>query len=338
VPFPQFKAGITMIRHTIEISQNAAHLAAKHKQLLLKRRGDTTRFFPFEDLGLVIVDHPAATYSHAALRSLVDANAALVVCGKNHLPAGLLLPLGDHTEIVWRTQDQINAPKPLQKQLWKQIVQAKIRAQADNLPSDGVARRKMLQLARSVKSGDTSNHEAQAARIYWSEWLEDTAYESTDEFRRARYGPAPNPLLNYGYAILRAATARAIVAAGLLPMLGIQHSNRSNSFCLADDLMEPLRPLVDRTVRELVDAGQVELTPETKRPLLEILTAEVETGDRYGPLMVALHSLAVSLVKCFRKEEKVLQIPKPVRPGKAQTQRNGSDYRSELLEEGETEL
>ena len=300
-----------MIRHTIEISQQPAHLAAKRKQLLLKRRGDTTRFFPFEDLGLVIVDHPATTYSHVALRSLVDANAALVVCGQNHLPAGLLLPLGEHSEIVWRVQDQIAASKPLKKRLWKQIVQAKIRAQAGNLPDDSAGQRKMLELARSVKSGDTSNHEAQAARIYWSEWLEDTTYDTTDPFRRARTGPAPNSLLNYGYAILRAATARAVVSAGLLPMLGIQHSNRSNSFCLADDLMEPLRPAVDRVVRQLVDQGELELTPETKRPLLELLTCEVETGGRYGPMMVALHSLAVSLVRCFRSESKTLDIPVP---------------------------
>lgn len=300
-----------MIRHTIEISQQPAHLAAKRKQLLLKRRGDTTRFFPFEDLGLVIVDHPATTYSHVALRSLVDANAALVVCGKNHLPAGLLLPLGEHSEIVWRVQDQVAASKPLKKRLWKQIVQAKIRAQAGNLPDDCAARRKMLELARTVKSGDASNHEAQAARIYWTEWLQDTAYETTDPFRRSRTGPAPNSLLNYGYAILRAATARAVVSAGLLPMLGLQHSNRSNSFCLADDLMEPLRPQVDRIVRQLVDQGELELTPESKRPLLELLTCEVETCGRYGPLMVAMHSLAVSLARCFRSESKTLDIPVP---------------------------
>ena len=300
-----------MIRHTIEISQQPAHLSAQRKQLLLKRRGDTTRFFPFEDLGLVIVDHPATTYSHVALRSLVDANAALVICGQDHLPAGLLLPLGDHPEIVWRIQDQLAASKPVKKRLWKQIVQAKIRAQAANLTDESPARRRMLELARTTKSGDTSNHEAQAARLYWSEWLQDTAYETTDPFRRSRTGPAPNSLLNYGYAILRAATARAIVAAGMLPMLGIQHSNRSNSFCLADDLMEPLRPLVDRIVRQIVNRGELELTPETKRPLLELLTCEVETGGRYGPLMVALHSLAVSLVRCFRDESNVLDIPVP---------------------------
>jgi len=300
-----------MLKHTIEISQSSAFLAAQRKQLLIKSRGDTTRFFPFEDIGFLIVDQPQVVYSHAALQSLVNSDAALVICGTDHLPAGILLPLGEHSEVVWRIQDQINVSKPLRKQLWQQVVRAKIEAQAANLEPCSVEHRKLTKLARSVKSDDAQNHEAQAARIYWTAWLEGTAYATTNEFRRARYGAGPNPLLNYGYAILRGAVARALVSAGLLPALGLHHCHRGNAFCLADDLMEPLRPLVDARVKRLVDADQIELTPATKRCLLEVLTAEVEYRDAYGPLMVALRSYAVSLAKCYAGEAKSLEIPKP---------------------------
>jgi CRISPR-associated protein Cas1 len=300
-----------MIKHTIEISKTPAYLSSQRKQLLIKRRGDTTRFFPFEDVGFVIVDQPQVTYSHAALQSLVDSNAALIICGANHLPAGILLPLGEHSEVVWRIQDQIAISKPLRKQLWQQIVQAKIEAQASNLPPKSTEHRKLKTLARTVKSGDPSNHEAQAARIYWSAWLEGTAYATTDAFRRERFGPGPNPLLNYGYSLLRAAVARALVCSGLLPALGLQHSHRGNAFCLADDLMEPLRPMVDAQVRRCVDQGQLDLNAATKADLLKLLVAEVEYRDVYGPLMAALHTYAASLAKCYAGETKTLEIPKP---------------------------
>lgn len=317
-----------MLRHTIEISQDSAYLSSQRRQLLIKRPGDTTQFFPFEDVGFVIVDQPRVTYSHGMLQSLVDAGGALVVCGRDHLPAGVLLPLGEHGEIVWRIQDQVSMSKPLQKRLWQQIVRAKIEAQAANLPDDSAAFRRLRELAQTVKSGDPANHEAQAARVYWSAWLEDTAYATTESFRRQRFGPAPNPLLNYGYAIIRAAVARAIVCAGLMPAIGLHHSNRSNAFCLADDLMEPLRPLVDARVRQYVDAGTLELTPDTKAGLLNLLTAEVEYREVYGPLMVALHTYAVSLARCLAGDAKRLEIPRPQPLGKG----NSSSEENESTE------
>ena len=161
-------------------------------------------------------------------------------------------------------------------------------------------------LARDVRSGDPQNVEAQAARIYWSAFFEGIV------FRRDREGGGPNPLLNYGYAVLRAAIARAIVAAGLLPSLGLHHSNRSNAFCLADDLIEPLRPLVDYRVKELLDAGRVELDQATKAALLETLTWEVRVGEQTGPLMVNLHRMVASLVRCYSGESQSLEFPVPV--------------------------
>ena len=302
-----------MIKRTIEISSAPAHLTTQRRQLLLKRDGQTVASVPCEDLGMVIVDHPGTTYSHAALTSLLDFDAALVVCGRDHLPKGMLLPFADHSQVVWRIDEQISASAPLKKRLWKQLVQAKITAQADNLKKNSSPWRKLQQLARDVRSGDTSNREAQAAKVYWSAWLVNPDVETPQaelSFRRHPDGVFPNSLLNYGYAILRAAVARALVSAGLLPALGLHHSNRSNAFCLADDLLEPFRPMVDDRVRELFWSGCTELDRESKQALLELLTLPVVTADQSGPLMVALHRMAASLVKCYEGTGKLLEIPR----------------------------
>jgi len=294
-----------VIKRTIEISREPAHLTVRLGQLLVRRGEETAGSVPCEDLGVVLVDHPGTTYSHAALTKLAESEAVLVVCGTDHLPAAVLLPLSDHRQVVWRVHDQLSVGKPLRKQLWKQLVQAKIRGQATNLASDCPARRKLLALARSVRSGDPNNVEAQAARIYWQNWLPEI------EFRRDAKGDGVNSLLNYGYAVVRAAVARALVAAGLLPVLGLKHSNRANAFCLADDLMEPLRPLVDDRARELVCEGYDSLIPEAKVGLLELLADRVQTGTQTGPLMVALHRMVASLVHCYQGESRRLEIPQP---------------------------
>lgn len=292
-----------MIKRTIEISREAAHLTVQHRQLLLKRDGAIVGSIPCEDVGVVLVDHPGTTYSHAALSSLAESDAALVICGSNHLPNAILLPLSDHSQIVWRLNDQINASKPLCKQLWKQLVQAKIRGQAANLSRDLPAHAKLLDMARQVRSGDPTNLEAQAARVYWSNYLPEKA------FRRDADADGINSLLNYGYAVMRAAMARALVAAGLVPAIGLHHSNRSNSFCLADDMMEPLRPLVDDRARELFRQGYDRLHQEAKAGLLNLLADPVIMGREHGPLMVKLHRMTASLVRCFRRESKRLELP-----------------------------
>ncbi len=292
-----------MIKHTIEISREPAHLTVRLDQLLLQRGEETVGSIPCEDIGVVVVDQPRTTYSHAALTGLARSDAVLVVCGNDHLPVGVLLPLADHSQVVWRIAQQVAVRKPLQKQLWRQLVRAKIRAQALNLPQACRARRKLVELSRRVRSGDPANVEAQAARVYWRHWLPGEA------FRRQQDGDGANALLNYGYAILRAAVARALVAAGLLPALGLFHANRSNAFCLADDLMEPLRPLVDHRVRRLRGQGHQELNPETKKGLLGLLADPVRIGRERGPLMVSLHRMVASLVRCFEGEADRLEIP-----------------------------
>jgi CRISPR-associated protein Cas1 len=297
-----------VIKRTVEISQESLHVAVELDQLRLFRHEPASGLaasIPCEDIGLIVVDHPQATYSHAALARLIEFGAAVVICGRNHLPAGLLLPLGTHTKGVTRLQEQIAASRPLRKRLWKQIVRAKVRNQAHNLPAGSSAQGRLLALVEEVKSGDLTNIEAQAAKIYWSAWLGENS-----EFRRdLDGGDIVNAMLNYGYAIIRAAVGRALVSAGLHPALGLQHSNRSNAFCLADDLMEPLRPTVDRAVRELHQDGATELNRFSKARLLSLLTATMKVGGFTGPLMVGLHRMAASLVSCYRGEAKRLSLP-----------------------------
>lgn len=321
-----------MVKRTIEISQQPMYLAVRNRQLLLFPRSSSRQddaapdepdaqparpvaAIPCEDVGMLLVDQPAVIYSHAALLTLLEQDAAVVLCGRNHLPAGILLPVGEHSQVVWRLNAQLSASKPLRKRLWQQLVKAKIRAQAANLEGGTTSRSKLLAMARSVQSGDPRNLEAQAARVYWAAWSQslsyDTAAQSDPRFRFARDpdGPFPNSLLNYGYAVIRAALARAIVAAGLLPALGLRHSNRSNAFCLADDLIEPLRGIVDGRVRDLVRSGSSELTPTEKKGLLELLTIEVRTDGQSGPLMVAIHRYVASLVRSYEGTANRLSIP-----------------------------
>jgi len=348
-----------VIKRTLEISREPAHLSVRDEQLVLKRDGQTIGQVPCEDIGVVLVDHPQTTYTHGALAKLAESDAAVVICGRDHLPAAILLPMVDHSQVVWRLDAQLGVSRPLRKQLWRQLVVAKVQAQARNLSPELPAHRKLLALAREVRSGDPTNIDAQAARVYWSTWLEPGSVPNscppgsvpnscspgsvpnscseelgtdplplrvpeelptdplpaTDPldfiFRRDPDLPGINSFLNYGYAVLRAAIARAIVAAGLLPSLGLHHHNRGNAFCLADDLMEPLRPLVDDRVRELHRQGYEVLNQPAKAAILELLAERVRLGDDIGPLMVQLHRYVASLVRCFTGESRELEIPTP---------------------------
>ncbi len=293
-----------MIKHTIEISREPAHLSIRNRQLVLKRDGDIVGEIPCEDIGVLLVDHPQTTYTHSALTHLAQSNAAIVICGADHLPAAMVLPVSEHSQVVWRQNDQIAAKRPLLKQLWKQIVVAKIQGQAANLPQNTSTHRKLLALSNEVRSGDPANVEARAAKVYWAHWLGE------HEFRRDTNGDGINAFLNYGYAIVRAAVGRAVVSAGLLPSIGIHHCNRANTFCLADDLVEPFRPLVDDQVRNMVDLGYDDLNQPAKAQLLELLTHPMQLDDETGPLMVMLHRMVASLVQCYAGESRTLRIPK----------------------------
>lgn len=301
-----------MISKVIEISQHSADLTAHNAQLEI-RFHDGTRpdvRVPCEDLGLLVVDNAGVTYSHHAVCELLANGAAVLMCGRNHLPAGLLLPWPNHTLVASRMRDQIAAGGPLKKRLWQQLVAAKILAQAANVPHKPGAAMHLRALARRVRSGDPANVEARAAKAYWRAW------RPAGEFRRDPRGKdGLNAMLNYGYAVVRAAMARALVGAGFQPALGLHHANRSNAFCLADDLMEPLRPLVDARVRALYERGERELSPAVKRELLSTLTETVQTGETTGPLMASFERVAASLARCYSGEDRSLAIPKAVSCG-----------------------
>ncbi|MCX7012537.1 MAG: type II CRISPR-associated endonuclease Cas1 [Candidatus Sumerlaeota bacterium] len=292
------------MKRTIEVSGVDTALALHDRQIVARRNGETIGRFPAEDVGLLIVDTPTATYTHGALVGLLQQGAMVVLCGPNHLPVSIVAPLEANTILAERLRAQIESSVPTRKSAWKEIVQAKIRHQADIL-EDAEAAAHLRRLADRVRSGDPDNVEAQAARLYWASWL-----GPDESFRRFREGPPPNNLLNYGYMALRASVARAVCGAGLHPALGLQHGNRYDAFALADDLMEPLRPLVDWKVRILWRQGVTELARESKQALLEILTHTCETDGQTGPLQIALERLAVSLVARLEGGEGQLRIPR----------------------------
>ncbi len=278
----------------------------RYGQLVVESRdGEGPRQIPCEDIGLLLVDHRAVTYTHSVFTELLNQGAGIVLCGDDHHPAGMILPTNANSVQTQRMREQLAAKEPLKKQLWRQLVQAKIRHQAVVLGKDHELYRPLRELAAAVRSGDAGNIEAQASKRYWQAFLGEL------NFRRRVDGRPPNNLLNYGYAILRAAVARALVGAGLLCSVGLFHRNKYNAFCLADDIIEPFRGFVDARVRDVWEREDVgeELDQGLKGEMLDVLYREVIIDGQKGPLMVSLHKTAASLVRCFAGEGKELALP-----------------------------
>lgn len=262
---------------------------------------------PIEDIGVVVLDNRRITITQGALGALLDNNVAVVTCGEQRMPSGLLLPLEGNTTQSERFRHQIEASLPLKKQLWQQTIQAKILNQSSVLYRQrGLDCGNMEAWAKQVKSGDADNLERRAAAFYWQ-----SLFGELKGFRRDREGIPPNNLLNYGYAILRAVVARSLVGSGLLPTLGIHHHNRYNAYCLADDVMEPYRPYVDKLVAEIVDSGTdiSHLTTELKGKLLTIPVLDVVINGRRSPLMVGVGITTASLYKCYSGEIRKIAYP-----------------------------
>lgn len=297
-----------MIKRTVEISSGPIHLSIKHKQMKLKKNGEV-HSIPVEDLGLLVLSHPAISYTHQLLYELLEQNVAVLFCNRQHMPEGLLLPFEDNQLHQARLQIQAEATKPLKKRLWQQVIRAKIKSQAEVLEEKHGSHFGLRPLIKKVHSGDPKNVEARAARIYWQ------ALFQNDKFRRNTDGQDINALLNYGYAVIRAAVARSITAAGLHPSMGIHHHNQYNAYCLADDMMEPLRPYVDSVVYDIYERNntlEVEVNKETKKPLLELLTKDVQIKEMKYPLLESLHIMASSLVDCFTGDAKKIAFPKSI--------------------------
>ena len=295
-----------MIRKTVEFSTPGTRLSVSHRQLVVERPGLPKVTRPMEDLGVVIIDDSRATYTQAVFLELLDAGATVLVCGRDHLPAGMMLPLDAHHVQTERHRAQIEASEPVRKRAWQELVRAKIGQQAEVLAHFTGNHGGLAPMARRVRSGDPENVEAQAAQRYWPRLFGKT-------FRRDRQAGGVNVLLNYGYAVVRAAVARSIVAVGLIPSLGVHHRHRGNPFCLADDLLEPYRPYVDWRVRLLV-GDRDEPAPtlserETRAVLLSLLNETVCVGGRREPLLLALHTSAASLCRALTGGDRTLALP-----------------------------
>ena len=273
--------------------------------MLFKEKAQATR--PVEDIGVVVIDHRQITLTSALMEALLANNCTLITCDRAGLPVGLMLPLSVNATQSERFRAQIDASLPLKKQLWQQTVKAKIANQAAVLREcTGENVRCMNVWAADVKSGDADNLEARAAAFYWK-----TLFAGISGFTRHRAGIPPNNLLNYGYAVLRAVVARSLVASGLLPTLGIHHHNRYNAYCLADDIMEPYRPYVDRLVVGIVRSGRPygELTKQLKAELLTVPVLDVEIDGKRSPLMAGVARTTASLYKCFSGELRKISYP-----------------------------
>jgi len=296
----------SMIKRTLFFA-NPVYLSTKREQLLVTypQNEPEPKSVPIEDIGVVVLENQQITITNGLLQQLTNNNVALINCNHQHLPIGLLMPLNGHTTQSERFRNQINASAPLKKNLWQQTIIAKINNQATLLKDRDIATNNMDYWARQVTSGDMLNHEARAAAYFWKHLFE------VDNFNRSREGQAPNNLLNYGYAILRAITARALVSSGLLPTLGIHHRNKYNAYCLADDIMEPYRPFVDKLVCEIIDDYVVidELTIEMKKQLLSIPVLDVSLNGNKSPLMIAMSRTTNSLQECFMGESRKISYP-----------------------------
>lgn len=310
-----------MIKKTLYFG-NPAYLSLRNGQLVIKmpevekcdnlpdsfkKQAEVTK--PIEDIGVVVLDNKQITITTGAMEAMLENNCALITCDSHSMPVGLMLPLCGNTTQSERFRHQIEVSLPLKKQLWQQTVQYKINNQASVLHAlRGEEVRCMRVWAKDVRSGDAENMEGRAAAYYWKYLFG----QHIDGFTRDRDGVPPNNLLNYGYAILRAVVARALVTSGLLPTLGIHHHNRYNAYCLADDIMEPYRPYVDELVYNLVKNKGLPtdgLTREWKADLLVIPTLDVVISGKRSPLMVAVGQTTASLYKCFSGELRKIAYP-----------------------------
>ncbi|HQE35132.1 MAG TPA: type II CRISPR-associated endonuclease Cas1 [Flavobacterium alvei] len=294
-----------MLKKSILI-ENKTAITAKNLQLVIKSEIRESAI-PIEDIGFLVLDHQEIYISLPAMNLLVENNTSVIICSKNHLPNGMFLNLNSHHIQQEVFKNQIDASIPLKKQLWQQTIVEKITNQGLLLERITQNKNSFEFLASKVLSGDTSNMEGVAASQYWKSFFD--TYDI--KFRRERFGDYPNNFLNYGYAILRAATARALSGSGLLNTLGIHHKSKYNSFALADDIMEPFRPLVDEKVFEIMQTyDEQELNTKIKAELLQVLTRTVYFKEEKSPLMVALQKTASSLQQCFMGQRKKIKYPK----------------------------
>jgi CRISP-associated protein Cas1 len=295
-----------MIKRTLYFG-NPSYLKTKNEQMVVElQETDETTVVPIEDIGILLLDNPQITITHGLIAKLLHYNAAIITCNETHHPTGLMLNLDGNSLQSQKFQAQLESSVPLRKQLWQQTIIAKILNQAAHLKLQKAECHYLLNLSKTVSSGDEGNAEAKAAAYYWKRIFPGLEY-----FTRERFGMPPNNYLNYGYAILRAVVARSLVSSGLLPTLGIHHRNQYNAYCLADDIMEPYRPFVDMLVSKVFKESEysVGLTPAIKKQLLTIPAMDVIMEKQKSPLMNAVQRTTASLSKCFDGSSRKILYP-----------------------------
>jgi len=299
-----------MIGRIVEVADDQRHLSVHRGFMVVK---DTAAGYqelgkvPLDDIAAVIANAHGLSYTNNLLVALAERGTPFVLCAANHNAVGMLLPIDGNFEQARRIDAQIAASQPTHKRLWAAIVRAKLERQAAALEAVGAPAAPLAALVRKVKSGDPDNLEAQGARRYWSLLF-------PDGFRRDHDADGVNALLNYGYTVLRATTARAVIAAGLHPGIALHHSNAGNAMRLVDDLMEPFRPIIDLKVWQLKRHGQEQITPETKRALVHALYDDMQTDAGATPVMVCTQKLAVSLAQVYLGQCDKLDLPLPGLP------------------------
>lgn len=292
----------------VDIATDGLHLSTYRGFLKVEKDREEIGRIALEDILAVIIHAHGITWSTNLVARCAENGTPIVFCGHNHLPVAVTLPLEGHHAQGAKLRAQWEASKPLCKQLWRRVVSAKIQMQGSLLAAQGIAGAEAFEsLAQRVSSGDRENLEAQAARRYWPLLM-------GKDFRRDRHSEGLNALLNYGYTIMRASCARAVVAAGLHPTIGIQHSNRGNAFALADDLVEPFRPLVDALVLRLAQETAPTLTPEIKRRFARLIAFDLRLEGATSPVSVATHRLAQSLARAFENGRPQLCLFDPPSP------------------------
>lgn len=308
-----------MIKRTLCFS-NPIYLSLRNAQLVLHIpevennktlpeaiKKEAERTIPIEDIGVVVLDNRRITITSGAMEALLENNCAVITCNQKSMPVGLLLPLCGNNTQNERFRSQLEASLPLRKQLWQQTIKQKILNQEHVLRINTAQETNCMRVwSNDVRSGDSDNLEARAAAYYWR-----NVFTTYPNFVRDREGTPPNNLLNYGYAILRAIIARALVGSGLLPTLGIHHHNRYNAYCLADDIMEPYRPYVDQLVLDIIQCNLEisDITRDLKMQLLGIPMLDVVINGKRSPLMIAAQQTTASLARCFAGESKRISYP-----------------------------
>ena len=296
-----------MVGRIVEIAEDGRYLSKSRGFLIVEVSGDEAGRVPLDDIAAVIANAHGITWSNNLLNALAERGIPAIMCGPNHRPSAILWAVDGHHEQAGRMIDQAGSSLPTKKRLWAQIVRAKIDSQRVTLETSGAPHEGFALLSRKVRSGDPDNVEAQAARRYWPLLF-------GEKFRRTREAPGINAMLNYAYTVLRAGTARAIMATGLHPSFGLSHRQRGNAFALADDLMEPYRPVADLIVKDLVDDGKQEVDRDVKVALARLLVTDMSTSEGISPMAVSMERLALSLARCFSGKATVLELPRRTLP------------------------